>query len=303
MDVLEQFLHSISYKFPKGYPDLTNKNDLALLENEFKKIGVDLNELELSKHYVERKSERKNIIDISNLNQQIIGDKNINDVKNQLISQIEKELEKRLSQIENTKTIPLSFKEQIVYKILKPILKSNGETFELQITTQSSKGDNLIKRTGTYYCVFIDDDTLITFMNTSGDDSDLEKQALEHMETLDKKEKPIKILTFADFEYIISLDEETQEVNLIDPTTLPYSIKASYRVGSNFTHKDYGTGKVVAAASSGTRSGEPDSRGIVEWVEVDFGRPYVTGGQLKKTRIIKNVYTSLSSDLDTEATE
>lgn len=33
MDVLEQFLHSIAYKFPKGYPDMKNEQDVLLLEN------------------------------------------------------------------------------------------------------------------------------------------------------------------------------------------------------------------------------------------------------------------------------
>ena len=44
MDILEQFLYSISYKFPKGYPDLKDKNDLAILENEFAKLDINLNE-------------------------------------------------------------------------------------------------------------------------------------------------------------------------------------------------------------------------------------------------------------------
>ena len=51
MDILKQFLYNISYKFPKGYPNLEDKNDLALLESEFKKIGIDLNELETDPHF------------------------------------------------------------------------------------------------------------------------------------------------------------------------------------------------------------------------------------------------------------
>ena len=31
MDVLEQFLNSISYKFPKGYPDMSDPKDVELL--------------------------------------------------------------------------------------------------------------------------------------------------------------------------------------------------------------------------------------------------------------------------------
>ena len=42
MDVLEKFLYSIAYKFPKGYPDMKNEQDILILENEFKKLGIDL---------------------------------------------------------------------------------------------------------------------------------------------------------------------------------------------------------------------------------------------------------------------
>jgi hypothetical protein len=44
MDILEQFLHSIAYKFPKGYPDLKNKQDYLLLERELFKHNIDLRE-------------------------------------------------------------------------------------------------------------------------------------------------------------------------------------------------------------------------------------------------------------------
>jgi len=44
MDVLEQFLYSIAYKFPKGYPDMNNEQDILLLHEEFQKIGINLNE-------------------------------------------------------------------------------------------------------------------------------------------------------------------------------------------------------------------------------------------------------------------
>jgi hypothetical protein len=44
MDILEQFLYSIAYKFPKGYPDLKNKQDMLLLERELFKYNIDLRE-------------------------------------------------------------------------------------------------------------------------------------------------------------------------------------------------------------------------------------------------------------------
>ena len=44
MDILEQFLHSIAYKFPKGYPDINNKQDMLLIERELFKHNIDLRE-------------------------------------------------------------------------------------------------------------------------------------------------------------------------------------------------------------------------------------------------------------------
>jgi hypothetical protein len=45
MNVLDKFLHSIAYKFPKGYPDMEDEQDKIILENEFTKIGITLNEI------------------------------------------------------------------------------------------------------------------------------------------------------------------------------------------------------------------------------------------------------------------
>ena len=47
MDILEQFLHSISYKFPKGYPDIKDPKDMELLENELENLGINLKEVKL----------------------------------------------------------------------------------------------------------------------------------------------------------------------------------------------------------------------------------------------------------------
>lgn len=44
MDVITKFLNSIAYKFPKGYPDMKNKQDMLLLEHELFKYNIDLRE-------------------------------------------------------------------------------------------------------------------------------------------------------------------------------------------------------------------------------------------------------------------
>ena len=40
MSVFDKFLERYSYKFPKGYPDFTNKQDILILENIFNELGL-----------------------------------------------------------------------------------------------------------------------------------------------------------------------------------------------------------------------------------------------------------------------
>ena len=44
MDIIEKFLRQISYKFPKGYPDITDEQDMLMLEGMLKKVGIELQE-------------------------------------------------------------------------------------------------------------------------------------------------------------------------------------------------------------------------------------------------------------------
>jgi len=297
MDVLEKFLYNIAYKFPKGYPDMEDKQDVLILENEFKKIGIDLNELITTDHYNDRKKERGNILDIVNLNQQILGGKYLtNEIKPKLIEDLEIELKNRLSKLEDFPQIPASYSRVVAYKVMKPAISVNGKKFILDLKVDYTTKDVTKTNIGNLYITIIINDKLVTLLLSEPEsNSDIEKQIHDHLVREKLPIKPIIILSFDNLEYIIPLDEPVEKPSeIIDIKTLPYKVKASYRVGSDFTHNDYGTGKVVAAASSGTRSGEPDSRGIVDWVEVDFGRPYVSSGELKKTRIINKVYTTLS---------
>jgi hypothetical protein len=71
MDNITIFLNSISYKFPKGYPDINDPNDFLILENELKKLGINLDELKESHRNSESNIETKNILDVSEDIQQI----------------------------------------------------------------------------------------------------------------------------------------------------------------------------------------------------------------------------------------
>ena len=45
MDILEQFLRNISYKFPKGYPDINDAQDMLMLEGLLENLGINLGEV------------------------------------------------------------------------------------------------------------------------------------------------------------------------------------------------------------------------------------------------------------------
>ena len=44
MDVLDKFFKKYSYKFPKGYPDINNVQDVLLLESILGELGINLEE-------------------------------------------------------------------------------------------------------------------------------------------------------------------------------------------------------------------------------------------------------------------
>ena len=54
MDVLDKFFKKFSYKFPKGYPDINDVQDMLMLEGMLKEMGIDLNELTVSPTYQTR---------------------------------------------------------------------------------------------------------------------------------------------------------------------------------------------------------------------------------------------------------
>jgi hypothetical protein len=48
MDVLDLFIKKYSYKFPKGYPDMNNEQDILLMESILSELGINLDEVKKS---------------------------------------------------------------------------------------------------------------------------------------------------------------------------------------------------------------------------------------------------------------
>ena len=59
MNIFDKFLHSISYKFPKGYPDMSNPTDISLLESLISEVlgqSISLNEGSIKQNTVKGKT-------------------------------------------------------------------------------------------------------------------------------------------------------------------------------------------------------------------------------------------------------
>jgi hypothetical protein len=295
MDILEQFLHSIAYKFPKGYPDMKDPKDVELLHKLLNEV-IDLEELKTKPHWNQRVKERGTILDIINF------PKDYPLSKQEVTKQIEDELIRRAINLEKLKEVPLSLPYKVGYKLFKPLLNYNGKNIPLNLKVEYTvKGAKKIG-IGNSFVAIINDDTLITLLLLPSDDNPTIELSMEKHEGREyEKPKPIKIISSSNYEFIIAPKPESSQ--LIKITDLPYKVKTSYRPGTTFIHDKYGTGIIVAAASSGTRSGEPDSRGMVDWVEVKYKQPYVSGGQLKNTRKFEKIYTSIFPGFNDRAAE
>jgi len=283
---------------PLGYEGIDNTNTNLDNYGVGSVIFTDkkkLEELDYNQHWKERIEERSNILDIVNLTSDITGEYPVKEVKTNLIKAIQDELIARCTRLENIKDIPASADSTIAYKIIKPILIAQGKAYELKMFTQSTKEDIVKDNYGTYYFAPIRKNFIHTLILSSDDDEVIEKQSSSHLARITGKPLPSKVFTPTNFEFKINLDElmgNAPEETILSAEDLPYTVRTDYRKGASFTHNKYGTGTIVTTSAG--NSGKGDLSGKLEWVEVDFGKPYVFGGELKKTRIINNIYTTAS---------
>lgn len=74
MNIIEQFLRKVSYKFPKGYPDINNPKDWLMLEGMLKGMGIELQETALTPTELEKNNSKTKTPRID-----ILADKIVND--------------------------------------------------------------------------------------------------------------------------------------------------------------------------------------------------------------------------------
>lgn len=255
-----------------------------------------LKELSLSKHYKERKVDRvKNISDVY-VSKDALGNFTLSQVKEPLIKHIQEVLGKKLHALEH-QDMPLSEGYRIGYKFFIPVIETGNKQYPITLTT--SEG------TGNYYYVIVKDNTLVTLIIS--DAKDFEAEVKEHSKR-EYEGEPVKILEFPGAIYSVNLNKvmgvEGPKKEKPSQESVPYTVRADYRAGANFIHKDYGTGTIVNT-STGT-GGKGDANGKLEWVDVDFGKDYLTTNALTKKREvtkirrIHNVYTKTYFDYPLE---
>jgi len=256
-----------------------------------------LKELFASKHYEDRKAERSNIIKIILPKDAYVGYDMV-ETNNKLKLIIEDELKLRLERLENS-DINASNAFTVGYKILKPILISNGTEYPIKMVVSSTKQNIDVENTGYLYFGIIRDNTFVTLiLSDATSDSALLSRTEEHMARKGLS-KESKIFTYANFEYKINIHNlyiEKSETPKETPKeeSVDYTVRTDYRKGAPFSHKQHGEGTIVNT-STGT-GGKGDTNGKLDWVDVDFKKMFVSKGVPTTIRRISPVYTKVYFD-------
>ena len=247
-----------------------------------------LQELELTTHYNDRKRDRVINIEKVIISKEALGEYTLPQIQEPLITAIKKSLLTKLTKLEKN-DLPRSRGRIIGYKIFTPLVLSNGKRYPVNIITSAGSG--------TYYYLVIKDEIILTLIVST--EEDLYDKIVDHIKRKRPDDfrlnTPIELMSYENGTELFNLSdlmgEEKVTVQKLSKEELPYEVKADYRVAPNstFTHKDYGTGKIVATSSG--NSGKGDSRGKLAWIDVDFGKPYFAGGKLQQTRRFNNIYT------------
>jgi len=250
-----------------------------------------LKELNLSGHYKDRKKERvDNILDLY-VSKNALGNFTLDQVKEPLIKYIQNILYKKLSDLENKDTVPLSETYRVGYKFFIPVIETGGRKYSITLTT--------LEGTGTYYYVIVKENSLVSVIIS--DAEDFGKEVREHSKRK-YGDEPVKILEFPEALYPIDLNKVMgiEDPKKEKPSTenISYTIRTDYRKGAEFEHEKFGKGKIINT-STGV-GGKGDANGKLDWIDVDFGKPFVSGGKLQTVRRIPNIYTKTYFDYPLE---
>lgn len=264
-----------------------------------------INDARQTQHYLERKQERGKILGIK-MNPAAYAGYELAEVTPKIIEAIQERLFRLLRAFEG-KAGEFDGMVNRGFIVLYPKIVNEGKKYSVTMHVKYTKVNPTTKKTyladnyGEFFELIVRNNALITLLlldEKDIDEVDLIKRSREHLRREEDKyaDNPIKIVKTTNYEYEINLKTlmQGEEVGLsaadVSKDSLPYRVKSEYRKGKPFEHDEYGNG-VIVNTSAGT-SGIPGPTGVLDWVDVDFGKPYVKSGQFTSVRRIPKVYVS-----------
>lgn len=187
--------------------------------------------------------------------------------------------------------------------IVRFTLQRDGKIFVPIILTQN--GDVTGNKGNVYVGMSINNtlQTLLLLPDSLTSDADLAKRSVLNLNRergTQFTEQDVEVKKLPGYNVIIDVDKIASLIGAVKPETikpedLPYKLRTDYRAGADFESKQYGKGKIVNT-SSGVK-GIGDAHGKLDWVDIDFGKPFLKGGQVTTIRRIPGIFTKVAYGL------
>lgn len=247
-----------------------------------------LNELSITDHAEQRLNERGNVRDIA-LTREMVGEYSIDEVKPKLINRIKEELQIKFNALERLNAARSQVVDML-FVIFEPRLSNKGVLQPpLNMRSESSKKDgSIVNDKGYYFFCVVRNNAIITLILSDVPPTEARTRLIAHNKR-ERIDRDVVALQSANYQITIDLDELMTGQRYVPPKTgidrrtLQYIPKKDYRKGSKFRHTEHGDGTVIGTSAGS--SGKGDSRGKLDWVDVNFG---VNGTKRLKNILVNN---------------
>lgn len=151
-----------------------------------------------------------------------------------------------------------------------------------------------------YYAPILNDALITLVTAESADPSTLLSRCVQHLKRskqVNVEPEDFTLYRLPGYKIVFDLDkfiqslETPKEEKKVTAEDLPYKVRTDYRKDADFEHITYGKGKIINS-STGVK-GIGDAHGKLDWVDVDFKKPFVSQGKLTTVRRIPGIFTKI----------
>lgn len=154
---------------------------------------------------------------------------------------------------------------------------------------------------GNVYIIPINNNTLSSLIITeSSDKTKVAIRCADHLrreKKLDIEALDIDVVYASDYKFTFNIDSFINKllnpikIQKVSEEEVNYEPRTDYRKDALFKSKEYGLGTIVNT-SNGVK-GTGDMNGKLDWIDVDFKKPYLKQGKLTSIRRIGPIYTKI----------